>query len=514
MINKRRFVILIGMLLLIFLLDSKVKEASSTIDNIDEKIQLMETEIENNMHLHNIPGMAFALVDADGVIYSKGFGLLKVNEQHQHIDEETNFHLGSLSKVFTSIAILQLEEKGLIDINKPVVNYLPWFTTKAPEQSDKITVEHLLQHSSGLPGRLNVHDIKSRDRNEIQKEIVKKLTNVQLVGNPGELYEYTNMNTDLLQVLIEEVTGEPFTDYMYKNIFSPLQMERTTYHSSFVEPLPNTATGHRYHFGKIKPYEEELVPATAGSAGLSSNVKDLAHFMTAILNDGKDLFADSNSIPSMFQPNNYGVGYNWYIYPHNMHMDGGLPSFTSTMVLASDKTFGLVLLSNSNQEITLHTGFNLYKIVEGEKPTPLTLSDFPKINSDVRIIIFMTVIVIMFILYLFITTSYGLIKGSKKVVIEKLSRKRLCLIFFLLTLYLGVLVYIYKIQPFYIGVPKLLDFKKEPDTVTSFLVFSVVYSLFTLLACLRLSIIKKAKDETSKHNKDPFITEGGQFNDF
>ena len=85
----------------------------------------------------------------------------------------------------------------------------------------------MLSHSSGLPGRLNVHEIEQTDRQDMIHEIKKKLMNVKLVGKPGELAEYTNMNTDLLQLVIEEVTGEAFTTYMKNNIFTRLDMDRT-----------------------------------------------------------------------------------------------------------------------------------------------------------------------------------------------------------------------------------------------------------------------------------------------
>ncbi|MBE4909931.1 beta-lactamase family protein [Bacillus luteolus] len=254
-------------------------EIHAAIDNKNEKIIKIESEIEQNMIRHNIPGMSFALVNADGIVFSKGYGTLDSRDDTLVINEDTNFHIGSLSKVFVSLAIMKLHEEKKISVEKPVVDYLPWFSTKDEQLSKQIKIKHLLSHTSGLPGRLNVHEIEETDRQEIISQIKKKLRNAKLVGTPGDTYEYTNMNTDLLQLVIEEVTGKKFTTYMETNIFNPLNMSRTGYFIFNGSHLSNTAMGHRYHWGKIKPYDEKLVYATSGSAGLSSNGNDLSKFI-------------------------------------------------------------------------------------------------------------------------------------------------------------------------------------------------------------------------------------------
>jgi len=469
---------------------------SATISDRDQKIKQIEVEIENNMKTHDIPGMAFALVDFNGIIYFKGFGTLDIREDTQQIDENTNFNLGSLSKVFTTIAIMQLQEKGLLRIEDPVVNYLPWFKTSDDLMSNQITIKHLLNHSSGLPSHLNVHEVKSVDRREIKIQISDKLRNVMLVAKPGETFEYTNMNTDLLQIIIEEVSNVPFTKYMDENIFKPLGMNRTGYFTFDDQHLSNTAIGHRYHWGKIKPYKEELVYATSSSAGLSSNVTDLAKFMMCLLNEGVTPMGNlirSNSINEVFQANNYGMGYNWYIYPQNMYMEGGLPGFTSTMVLNSDKSFGLVLLSNSKQDITFHSGFNLFRIVEGGTPKPLLGEDFPKVKSAAKIILSITIFICTILIYLVGTTFYNLAKGRHTVTFVKPSFSKFCMIILLLALYFGVMYYIYVLFPYYVGVPSLFDFQKEPDVTSGLMILSIMYTLLSLVLFLKILIIQKVE---------------------
>lgn len=454
------------------------------------------------METHNIPGMSVALVDANGILFSKGYGTLDIRDDALKINENTNFNIGSLSKVFVSLAIMKLQDERLINIERPVVDYLPWFSTKEEHLSNQIKIKHLLSHSSGLPGRLNVHEIEQTDRQDMINEIKKKLMNVRLVGKPGELYEYTNMNTDLLQLVIEEVTGEPFTTYMKNNIFTPLDMDRTGFYTFDTSHLSNTAMGHRYHWGKLKPYKEELVYATSGSAGLSSSVNDLSKFIQLILKNGTSPsgghMISPTSLNQMFEPIQDRMAYSWYIYSHNMFMEGGLPGFTSTMVISSDKTFGLVLLSNSRQNITLETGFNLYRIVEGQEPVPLLISDYSKINFDAHLLLSMTIVFSILLLVIVGLTIVQLMKKERKFSFVKPNYKKIGFSSIIITIYLGVLYYLYVQAPLRIGVPTIFSFKMEPDLVSAILIFSIVYSIFSVVLLIRIFLIQK-----SYHVKDP-----------
>lgn len=500
--REKTWPLFVGVLCMFLLLPMHSK-VHAKIDDLDEIIKQVEAEIETNMKTHEIPGMAFALADASGIVYSKGFGVLDSSDETGLIDEHTNFNLGSLSKVFTSLAIMQLHEKGQITLEDPVVNHLPWFKTNDPLLSNQITIKHLLNHSSGLPGRLNVHEIKSIDKQDITNEIIEKLNGVTLVGQPGEVFEYTNMNTDLLQIIIEEKSGESIVDFMRENIFEPLEMSRTGYFTFNGSHLSNSAVGHRYHWGKIKPYEEKLVYATSSSAGLSSNVVDLGKFITFLINDSKissEYLLSIDSINEMFKANQFGVGYNWFIYPHNKFMDGGLPGFTSTMVLSSDKTFGLVLLSNSKQDITLHSGFNLYRIVEGGKPKPLLDKDFPKVNFDAKIILGITTFIFILFVYGVASTLYNVISKKKLVEFRKMGISRYILLTLILVMFFVGIYYIYVIIPISTGVPSLFAFQKEPDITAGFVVLSIVYSAFSIFLFLKTLLIQKVMTKREPYN--------------
>lgn len=473
--------------------------AQAVTDDVEQTISEIDREIETNMKTHDIPGMAFAWVTKDQVVYSKGYGWLDMRDETAHVNEQTNFLLGSLSKVFVTLAVMQLQDQGKIEIEQPLVRYLPWFATKDPALSNEIKVRDLLNHGSGLPDRLNMHDVVSLDPKDRIQEMIRKLSKVALTHDPGEDYEYTNMNTDLLQVLIEEVTGIPFTDYMEEHIFKPLHMERTGYFSFNQSHLANSATGHRYHWGKLKPFDETLSYATSGSAGLSSNVEDLARFIGFLLNEGKgetNLQLSNESMQQMFRPNQQGMGFNWYVAPHNMYMEGGLPGMTSTIVLAADKSYGLVLLSNSKQDITQNSGFNLYRMIAGGTPSPLLASDYPKISSEAKLVLRMTIVVAIALIGLIATTTISLLKGKGKLRIATISAKRWIALGFISVFFVSMIVYVYVYLPFQIGVPSLYDFKKDPDIVQGLTIFMII--LGALICVMGLRIVFYRKKDSSR----------------
>ncbi|MFD3274444.1 serine hydrolase domain-containing protein [Paenibacillus dendritiformis] len=479
----------LGLSLFIFLLVVQPSKIFADINHLDETIKRIETEIETNMKTHHIPGMAFALADKKGVLYSRGFGLLDIRDDYAKVNEQTNFMLGSLSKVFVSLAVMQLYEKDILDIDQPVVHYLPWFSAKEATLSNQIKVRHLLNHSSGLPDRLNVHDITSIDKQDRINKMIRKISEVSLTGQPGEIFEYTNMNTDLLQILIEEVTGEPFAQYMEQHIFASLDMERTGYFAFDGSHLSNSATGHRYHWGQLEPFKEELSYATSGSAGLSSNVSDLAKFIVFLLNDGEGHRSSpisSDSIHQMFMPNQHGAGFNWHVFPHNIYMEGGLPGFTTTLILSADKSFGMVLLANSKQDITFHSGFNLFRIVAGGTPKPLLASDFPHVSSSARLIVMITALIGLGLICVAGMIGWDLWKGRRRLVFNKPNGRKLAFLLLMLSLFIAVMYYIYILLPVNIGVPSLHDYKKEPDIVQGILIFTITFAAFTFMLCLKL----------------------------
>ncbi|WP_460323873.1 serine hydrolase domain-containing protein [Paenibacillus sp. YSY-4.3] len=448
-----------------------------------DSFQKIDEEITQNMQRFNIPGMAFVLADENGTVYSKGYGVLK-QDSALKVNTSTNFHIGSISKVFTSLAIMQLRDAELIQLNDPVTKYLPWFTTKDPILSSRITIRDLLNHTSGLPGRLNTHDITGASSETIRQQLSRKLQNVSLVAEPGITYEYSNINYDLLQLIIEEVSALSFPDYMSQQIFQPLGMKRTFFNQDD-ELEPNSATGHRYLWGNLRPFHENLTYATLGSAGLSTNAKDLGIYISFLSAASDDSVLQSNSLREMrsaaiYDSSSIGYGYGWEMTRNTIEKKGGLPGFTANLIIVPGKSYGFALLANSKQNITDETNFNIYRILEGDSPIHLAKADYPAISPINKSLLYISGLLILIVLLMWLPTLIGCLAKKGGCFLIKPTTATILICFVLnIIINLGVQYYIYVYVPFASGAPSLYRFTTAPDTVNGLTLLSIAWLVFS-----------------------------------
>ncbi len=470
------------------LLTSSTTYGSTT--PLPETMQKIDEEIVQNMQRFNIPGMAFVLADENGNVYVKGYGRNE-SEGTEIVNPTTNFHIGSISKVFTSLAIMQLRDQGIVELDAPLTQYLPWFATKEISLSSHITIRDLLNHTSGLPGRLNTHDVEGSDPDRIASQIARKLQDVQLVASPGTTYEYTNMNYDLLQLLLEKVTKQPFPEYMSQHIFKLLGMNRTVY--SLGDMLPNSAFGHRYIWGDIKPFHEQLSYATLGSAGLTTNAEDFGKYISFLLgssSEGNSSVLRSESLLEMHTPAIYdqstGYGFGWEVTPNTIEKKGGLPGFTANLIVFPNKSYGFALLSNSKQNITDDTNFNISRILAGNSPTHLSKQNFSTITPVDKGILMISTLFAIIVLIMWVPTLRSWLGRKSRYSFKKPTLPTILVCWVLNGLMLiGVLYYIYSYIPYASGTPSLYQLTTAPDTVNGLTILSITYLVFSMSLAIK-----------------------------
>jgi len=170
---------------------------------------------------HVLPGFSVIVVKDGSVNYVKGFGVENISTK-KPFTKSTVVPIGSLTKSFTALAILQLAEKGKLQLDAPVINYLPWFRTSNKPMSDKITIRMLINNTSGLyPGTNTL----SFDLSEKAIEsFVENLRGTFLTREPGTTYEYSNTGFAVAGLIISRVSGKSYSEYLHENIFKPLGM--------------------------------------------------------------------------------------------------------------------------------------------------------------------------------------------------------------------------------------------------------------------------------------------------
>lgn len=296
-----------------------------------------------------------ALVAENGkVILKKGFGSANM-EWNIPNKPDTKFRLGSISKQFTAFLIVKLAEEGKLKLDVPITTYLPDYP-KA--NGDKITIHHLLTHTSGIPNYTSAPNFfKDKSRNPYTpEEFVKTFWDLPLEFNPGEKFSYSNSGYFLLGYIIEKTTGKSYEQYLQETIFTPLKMVNSGYdHSDVI--LKNRAAGYEKRGKKIvnSPYLDMSIPYAAGS--LYSTVEDLYLWDQSLYTNQ---LLSSKSMESLF--NSYikagkgFYGYGWFIEEANngtsgkvkaIQHGGGINGFNTIIYRIPSNKNLIVLLNNT-----------------------------------------------------------------------------------------------------------------------------------------------------------------------
>lgn len=324
----------------------------------------IDAYVERQMHRLHMPGVALAIVEGDRIVHQRGFGRARPGGEQP--TPHTPFFIGSLTKSFTALAIMQLVEKGRIDLDAPVRDSLPWFRVADEDASARMTVRHLLNQTSGLPticGEIPLEDFD--DSPGAAERQGRALAAVTLNHLPGAAFEYCNANYILLGLIVEAASGERYADYVQKEIFTPLGMNHT-YTSPDRAQHDGLAVGHRYWFAVPVAAPDLPVPHGALAGGMIiSCAEDMACYLIAQLNGGRCGLAQilaSTGIDAMqagavpvhvmgMALGEYGMG--WYadhIGRSRMAWHSGtLPHFGAYMALLPQQKRGVVLLFNGCQ---------------------------------------------------------------------------------------------------------------------------------------------------------------------
>jgi CubicO group peptidase (beta-lactamase class C family) len=294
-----------------------------------------------------------ALVAEKGsVILEKGFGLANFEWQIPNTPD-TKFRLGSITKQFTSMVVMQLVNEGKIKLDEKITTYLPDYRK---DTGDKVTVRNLLTHTSGIPSYTNIPGFiqnQSRDPYTVA-DFVKKYTMGDLQFEPGSKYAYDNSGYFLLGAIIERVTGKSYEKNLQDRIFDPLGMKDSGYdHSNTV--IAHRASGYVLTPGGYEnaPYLDMTIPFAAGS--LYSTVGDLYKWDRALYTD-KLLPADLKK--AVFTPNLNDYAFGWVVRKTkldnqtevNMIMHGGgINGFNTTINRFPDTQDLIVLLDNTSR---------------------------------------------------------------------------------------------------------------------------------------------------------------------
>ena len=346
--------------------------------------------IEAEMQATRLPGVALAIVHGDEIVHLKGFG--QADPSGRPVTLQTPFAIGSTTKSFTALAIMQLVEAGKLELDAPVQRYVPWFRVADAAASARITLRHLLNQTSGLPTRETTDQLIGHTTGEgALEQYVRSLMTVNLTYPVGQTFQYSNSNWNVLGLIVQTVSGQSYEAYVQEHIFTPLNMVNS-YASPEEARAHGRATGYHYWFGHPVPYEMPYNRGQLPAGFLSASAEDLAQYLIAHLNGGRYAGASVLSPSGMNQlhqpatPIGYdGASYamGWFVSEINgvptVSHGGDLATFHADLVLIPEGKWGIVLLMNGNNGLDNarieHITTGVTSLVVGNKPSPFMASN-------------------------------------------------------------------------------------------------------------------------------------------
>jgi CubicO group peptidase (beta-lactamase class C family) len=342
---------------------------------INQEFEQLEQTIGRLMAQFKIPGASLAILTGDQVTYAKGFGARDL-EQNLPATSDTLYGIGSCTKSFTALGIMQLVQEGKLNLEDPVEKYVPF---KLKTKEHPITIHNLLSHSSGIPDlgiasiliqRLSLGGSNSitmsswddffRHINGASKEIITK---------PGEKFRYFNSGYTILGKIIEILSNRSFEDYIRDQILKPLKMERTTFleekfksDSDVMSPsFIGMKSGKPIIIKLNHPYSKFIYPP----GGLLSSVKELTNYLSMYFNNGSfeesqlldkslldEMLKNHIEVPSVLKEGKSGYGYGWAIeenfYGHKLLSHSGSTAVSGAhLAFIPEKKLGIAVACNT-----------------------------------------------------------------------------------------------------------------------------------------------------------------------
>ena len=276
------------------------------------------------------------------IVYARAFG--EANKDH-HVANilETRFNIGSIGKTFTAVGIMQLVERGTVELDAPVVRYLQDFP-----YGDAITIHHLLSHTSGMFNYMAHPDYQAHiPRLRRIGDFLPLIYDQQLVfDTPGEAFSYSNSGIVVLGAVIEKVSGQPYEDYIRGNILMPTGMNDTGI-NFWDEVVPNRAMGYSKSLSGSFSQAVLQVPPASADGGIETTVLDMLKYDRALHGDG--LLSEASK-EKMFTPNLNDYGYCWRISDNEARRSighgGGAPGVSASFMRYPEDDVTIIVLSN------------------------------------------------------------------------------------------------------------------------------------------------------------------------
>lgn len=402
-----------------------ITSVSIDMENID--MDAINKLVEKTMNKSGVPGISIVLVSGNQSIYMN-YGYSNVDE-HIKTSEDTYYELGSMSKAFTALGILLLEDEGKLSLTDPVTKYLPWFQVyfkgiyegKAIDKKVDLTIANLLYHTSGIPFH-TIGDIPEGISDEMLEKTVRNLNGIYLDYYPGERFQYASINYDVLGLIIQMITGQTYENFIQEQVLTPLGLNHTYLFQNDALRNGVVATGYKSAFFGIEAYNAPIYRGNVPAGYIISNSVDMDKWIRIQMGQIKvpehlSRIINTSHIGDISVPTQgnyyYAGGWNVNIKGKDIWHGGSNPNFSSMIIMKPELELGICILTNLNSNAAEYLARNILNIVEGKELTKYLMDDYKSLDIVFSIVIIMAVFLSIVFLILLINALIELIQKKR-----------------------------------------------------------------------------------------------------
>lgn len=342
----------------------------------------IDSAVEAEFARGRVPGGAVVVVRGDS-LHTYAFG--RADGTGRPVTAQTPFYLGSTTKSFTALAVLQLADEGRVELDAPVQRYVPWFTLADSAFSRGITVRQLLVHNSGIPGRAGEYWLDDPDTSATAEERhVWRLASLE----PVHRFDYSNTNYTTLGLVAAAASGMPYSEYLRARVLAPLDMRHS--HTERADAIGDGLTpGYRMVLGFPMALGQPANRGDLAAGYLISSAEDVGHYLIAHLNHGRyggRLAVSARAVeeshrvraPIVSDRNiTYGFSETTLEGVHILDASGSVPNYLSRFVLSPDSGWGVAVLANGQgvvaEEHVMEAALNAARMVMGKPAVPVAV---------------------------------------------------------------------------------------------------------------------------------------------
>jgi beta-lactamase class C len=335
---------------------------------LQELINQYDLEIQNLSREANTPGAAVAIVHDSTIVFLKPYGVKKTGSPDS-IDVNTVFRIASVSKCFAAFLTGTLVEDSILAWDNHIVDYVPQFSLKSPEETKRLCIRNVLSHTTGLPYHAYTNMV---EEGILLDSMLSWLKNVNLVSRVGDEYSYQNVAYSLIAPVVKAATGNTFENVMRERVFEPLNMKTASIDYASIMQNPNVARPHMRRSRQWKPAKiTDTYYNVAPAGGINASISDMGQWMIALLGNREDVIS-KKTLKQLFTPvvrarsknRNYGrmhrlsdsfYGLGWRIlhYPNDtlIYHGGYVNGYRSEVALNPQDKIAVCILANAPGEL-------------------------------------------------------------------------------------------------------------------------------------------------------------------